>query len=158
MIERPIKRSGETVEIQTPFGKCFITCNFNAEKPFEIFFRVGKQGALTNVLVDALGRVCSKAMQNGMSMDVIADTLRGLKGEKFWFKIADEIERSESAESIVDAIAQIIEYYWLETKVDYDTKDKSEFEECPQCHRKTLRRDVGCRGGMCIACGHSACG
>jgi ribonucleoside-diphosphate reductase alpha chain len=158
-IKRPIKRAGETVEIPTPYGKLYVTCNFNSTMPFEIFFRVGKQGALTNVLIDALGRVCSKALQGGIPMDSIVDTLRGLKGEKFWFKIADDINKTESAESIVDAISKLIEYHWTEMPLNSTCiQDNCELEECPQCHRKTLRRDTGCRGGMCLVCGHSACG
>lgn len=169
--DRPIKRVGETVEIKTPYGKLFITCNFdNEKKPFEIFFRVGKQGALTNVLIDALGRVCSKALQGGIPMDIIIDTLRGLKGEKFWFKIADDMTKSDSAESIVDAIAKLIEYHWeqdnkkvnafMESNLDgveMDCISKTEFDTCPECQRQTLRHDTGCRGGYCTACGHSAC-
>ena len=156
--ERPIKRSGETVEISTPYGKMFITCNFNSEKPFEIFFRVGKQGALTNVLIDALGRVCSKALQGGIPMDVIIDTLRGLKGEKFWFKIADDIDKAESAESIIDAIALLIDHHWTNKSNEQCVDDNCELDRCPQCHRKTLRRDTGCKGGMCTACDYSSCG
>ena len=169
--DRPIKRSGETVEIKTPYGKLFITCNFDKKKePFEIFFRVGKQGALTNVLIDALGRVCSKALQGGIPMEIIIDTLRGLKVEKFWFKIADDMNKSESAESIVDAIAQLIEYHWEKKNkevdefmqsnlndVNFDCISKTQFDECPICHRNTLRHDTGCRGGYCVVCGHSAC-
>jgi ribonucleoside-diphosphate reductase alpha chain len=167
---RPIKRKGETVEIPTPYGKMFITCNHNNEQPFEIFFRVGKQGALTNVLIDALGRVCSKALQAGIPIDIIVDTLRGLKGDKFWYKIDDDAEKPESAESIVDAIAQLIDYHWnkktnavnefMESNiqdVDMDCISTTQCDECPKCHRKTLRHDTGCRGGLCTSCGHSAC-
>lgn len=162
-LTRPIKRAGETVEINTPHGKLFVTCNVNQEmKPFEIFFRVGKQGALTNVLIDALGRVCSKSLQAGIPMEVITDTLRGLSGEKFWFRMADEIEKTSSAESIVDAIAQLIEHHWSIPSIPMETISTQcehiEMEKCPQCHRKTLRRDTGCRGGSCMACGFSNCG
>jgi len=169
--DRPIKRVGETVEIKTPYGKLFITCNFdNKKKPFEIFFRVGKQGALTNVLIDALGRVCSKALQGGIPMDIIIDTLRGLKGEKFWFKISDDMTKSDSAESIVDAIAKLIEYHWdqknkrvdafMESNigdVNMDCISKTQQDTCPICYRNTLRHDTGCRGGYCTACGYSSC-
>jgi ribonucleoside-diphosphate reductase alpha chain len=169
-LQRPIKRKGETVEIPTPYGKLFVTCNHNNEQPFEIFFRVGKQGALTNVLIDALGRVCSKALQAGIPIDIIVDTLRGLKGDKFWYKIDDDIEKPESAESIVDAIAQLIDYHWnkkvervdnfMQSNLDDVTMDclsSTQCDECPKCHRKTLRHDTGCRGGLCTSCGFSAC-
>lgn len=155
--KRPIKRSGDTVEIDTPYGNLFVTCNLVNKKPIEIFFRVGKQGALTNVLIDALGRVCSKALQNGVSFDDIINTLIGLKGEKFWYKISDEAEHAESAESIVDAIAQIMEYHWS-YKEELKKDDNVCYDKCPQCHRNTLRHDTGCRNGACMACGYSNCG
>jgi hypothetical protein len=119
---------------------------------------VGKQGALTNVLIDALGRVCSKAMQFGMPIESIAETLRGLSGEKFWFKIDDHIDKGNSAESVVDAISQLIEHHWIYTIKETTCEPDSELEKCPICHRKSLRRDTGCRGGFCTVCGHSDCG
>lgn len=178
IIERPVKRSGETIEIPTPHGKLFVTCNYHDSKPFEIFFRVGKQGALPNVLLDALGRVCSKALQNGLPLAIISDTLIGLQGEKFWFKIDDIVKKSNGAESIVDAIAQIMDYHWINNKQDniiidnpideeciQETDEKESlgitnnlFETCPQCSRKTLRHDTGCRGGECTFCGFTNCG
>lgn len=163
---RPIKRIGETIEINTPQGKLFVTCNFNEKKPFEIFYRIGKQGALTNVLVDALGRVCSKALQYNIPIEVLSDTLRGLQGEKFWFKIADDANNTNSAESIIDAISQLIDHYWINNEmttvpllnIQQDGMRFANGDECPNCHRKTLRHDTGCRGGSCVACGYSNCG
>lgn len=191
--ERPIKRTGETVEIKTPHGKLFVTCNFDSMgNAMEIFLRIGKQGALTNVLIDALGRVCSKALQNGIALNQIAETLSGLSGEKFWFAI-DDAKNGESAESIVDAISQIMDYHWnnspkfikftveeamepLSIGIDMaNSNDKTvikeyfpdnglvpplenNLEKCPECGKKGLRRNTGCRSGSCVLCGYSACG
>lgn len=173
--QRPIKRDGSTVEIKTPHGKFYVTVNYYSDKPIEMFFSVGKQGGLVNVVIDALARICSKGLQAGMDMAWIVDTLEGLKGDvPFWFKIADDIEKQEQAESIVDALAKVLEYHFMskENKIPYDKEKLNPaiyecdppyapystiFERCPECNKKGLTHTTGCRGGECIFCGFSNC-
>ena len=178
--QRPIKRDGSTVEIKTPHGKFYVTVNYHDDKPIEMFFSVGKQGGLVNVVIDALARICSKGLQAGMTMEWIVDTLEGLKGDvPFWFKIADDIEKQEQAESIVDALAKVLEYHFmpdngiikLHNDIPYDPEahpeiyaddrysceDKVLFQRCPECGKKGLNRRSGCRGGECMFCGFSNC-
>ena len=169
-MERPIKRNGSTVEIKTPHGKFFVTVNFVNNNPIEMFFSIGKQGGLVNVVIDALARICSKGLQAGMDMAWIVDTLEGLKGDQpFWFKIADDQEKSKQAESIVDALAKVLEYHFmtdedktwhiaLHTSLVNDVhKPETEFDRCPECHKKGLTHKTGCRGGECLFCGFSNC-
>ena len=163
--KRPIKRSGDTIEIATPNGNLFVTCNYDDTKlPIELFFRVGKQGANVNVFIDALGRVCSKALQYGVPITAIIDTLRGLQAEKFWFKLYENSDRASSAESIVDAIAIIMENYFTYNKVkeivnlDIDSDNETDLENCPVCGIKSLKRSTGCRGGICLSCNYTSCG
>jgi hypothetical protein len=140
-----------------------------------MFFSVGKQGGLVNVVIDALARICSKGLQAGMDMAWIVDTLEGLKGDiPFWFKIDDNIEKQEQAESIVDALAKVLEYHFMskENKIPYDKEKLNPaiyecdppyapystiFERCPECNKKGLTHTTGCRGGECIFCGFSNC-
>lgn len=182
--QRPIKREGSTVEIKTPHGKFYVTVNYHLDKPIEMFFSVGKQGGLVNVVIDALARICSKGLQAGMTMEWIVDTLEGLKGDiPFWFKIDDDVEKQEQAESIVDALAKVLQYHFMSKKnntwqnslsneIPYD-KDKIDpaiyecdppfapyatiFERCPECNKKGLTHTTGCRGGECVFCGFSNC-
>jgi len=172
--ERPIKRDGSTVEINTPHGKFYVTVNFVNDKPIEMFFSVGKQGGLVNVVIDALARICSKGLQAGMDMEWIIDTLEGLKGDTpFWFKIADSEKKSTQAQSIVDALSKVLFYHFmpdedrtiLEYNVDNlnpaiyadDRDDYINFERCPECNKKGLTHKTGCRGGECIFCGFTNC-
>lgn len=174
--ERPIKRDGSTVEINTPHGKFYVTVNFVNDKPIEMFFSVGKQGGLVNVVIDALARICSKGLQAGMDMEWIVDTLEGLKGDTpFWFKISDDESKSRQAQSIVDALSKVLFYHFmpdedriiLEYNVDdhdpaiyaddRDSKDQPLFYRCPECHKKGLTMTSGCRGGMCVLCGFTNC-
>jgi len=173
LTERPIKRNGSTVEIKTPHGKFFVTVNFHEDKPIEMFFSVGKQGGLVNVVIDALARICSKGLQAGMTMEWIVDTLEGLKGDQpFWFKISDSEEKSTQAQSIVDALSKVLSYHFtsnlLSTQIPYDRDafdeaiystacEPEQFERCPECGKKALTHSTGCRGGECLACGFTNC-
>jgi ribonucleoside-diphosphate reductase alpha chain len=186
--ERPIKRNGSTVEINSPHGKFYVTVNFVNNKPIEMFFSVGKQGGLVNVVIDALARICSKGLQAGMDMGWIVDTLEGLKGDTpFWFKIADDQEKSTQAQSIVDALSKVLFYHFMPDEdrviLEYNpdneeiyaddrdwTKTQSKmneledtcesfvnFESCPECHKEGLTHRTGCRGGECVFCGFTNC-
>jgi ribonucleoside-diphosphate reductase alpha chain len=175
--QRPIKRDGSTVEIKTPHGKFYVTVNYYDDKPIEMFFSVGKQGGLVNVVIDALARICSKGLQAGMTMEWIVDTLEGLKGDiPFWFKIADGEEKQRQAESIVDALSKVLLYHfmpneitnqnvnelnWTKTQekmnhIDFVCEDTL-LKRCPECGKKGLNHTSGCRGGECVLCGFSNC-
>jgi hypothetical protein len=158
------------VEIKTPHGKFFVTVNYNDGKPIEMFFSVGKQGGLVNVVIDALARICSKGLQAGMDMEWIIDTLEGLKGDMpFWFKIDDNIEKQEQAESIVDALSKVLDHHFSNSKdhtiIPYDPKEHemacepsdTVFSRCPECGKKGLTHSSGCRGGECVICGFTNC-
>lgn len=173
-IKRPIKRSGSTVEIKTPHGKFFVTVNFVDNNPIEMFFSIGKQGGLVNVIIDALARICSKGLQAGMDMDWIIDTLEGLKGDSFWFKMDENEEKSTQADSIVDALSKVLQHHFtethlLKTMIPYNKEELDQaiyaddrddfigFERCPECQKKGLTHKTGCRGGECIFCGFTNC-
>jgi hypothetical protein len=117
-------------------------------------FRIGKQGALPNVLLDALARVCSKALQHGLELDSIISTLEGLKENSFWFKLHDEAEKSTQAESVVDAISKILDFNYNNC-IDSDTN--STFQVCPECGKRGLNMNVGCKSGLCELCGYTSC-
>jgi len=164
--QRPIKRDGSTVEIKTPHGKFYVTVNYHDDKPIEMFFSVGKQGGLVNVVIDALARICSKGLQAGMTMEWIVDTLEGLKGDiPFWFKIADGEEKQRQAESIVDALSKVLFYHFMpdEDRTIYSYNPENAvcedtlLKRCPECGKKGLNHTSGCRGGECVLCGFSNC-
>jgi ribonucleoside-diphosphate reductase alpha chain len=158
-MQRPIKRDGATVEIKTPHGKFFVTVNFYEDKPIEMFFSIGKQGGMVNVVIDALARICSKGLQAGMDMTWIIDTLEGLKGDHpFWFKISDNEEKQQQAESIVDALSKVLSYHFSNDRPLIDEcESETGFSRCPECGKKALTHSTGCRGGECVACGFTNC-
>jgi hypothetical protein len=133
-----------------------------------MFFSIGKQGGIVNVVIDALARICSKGLQAGMNMEWIVDTLEGLKGDTpFWFKIADDEEKSRQAESIIDALSKVLFYHFMpnedRTILSYNADDQdvcepdTVFSRCPECGKKGLTHSSGCRGGECVICGFTNC-
>lgn len=164
-IERPIRRKGETIEIKTPHGRLY--CTFNKDdqgRPLEVFLRLGKSGTLENLLLDTISRLVSKSLQNNVPYKDISSLLRGIKGDKFWMVLVPDVPAT-SAESIIDAVGILMEevFYELEYKeVEKPTAtiNHTNYDECPECGKFTLKRDTGCRGGMCINtnCLYTNCG
>jgi ribonucleoside-diphosphate reductase alpha chain len=180
-IERPIRRTGETYEIKTPHGRLYATFNRDKDKrPLEVFLRLGKSGTLENLLLDTISRLVSKNLQNSVPHKDISSLLRGIKGDFFRFRIAEDSSESIAAESIIDAVGIIMEYafesgYIVPPDIAEGLKEihkaafpeeatitfKYEyFEACPECGQYSLKRDTGCRGGMCTNpnCFYTNCG
>ena len=157
--KRPTTREGKTIELNTPHGNLYLTGNFNDNKElFEVFIRMGKQNHIANILLDALGRVISVALQSSdIPLDSFITTLEDCGGTGFFGKLDDNDEKSVFLESVVDAIAKILERHFNGYE---DKKNIDEFKRCPICKKKTLTFNAGCKGGTCLnpECGHSSCG
>lgn len=167
VIKRPIRRKGETFEINTPHGRLYCTFNKDNEgRPLEVFLRLGKSGTLENLLLDTISRLVSKNLQNCVPYKDISSILRGIKGDLFRFKFMEDASESVAAESIIDAVGLIMEVAFSEPIESINTELKMEItknlfmEECPECHQYTLERTTGCRGGMCTNpnCLYTSCG
>lgn len=156
LMTRPVIREGTTCEIDTPHGRLFITGNKNEDgKIFETFLRIGKQGSLNNLLIDALSRCISKALQSGLNLDVFAETLRGNKEIPFRFRLKPNQEEPFYAESLVDAIGIIFKELYLKEPVRNETGEI--FRLCPNCGKYSLDPSGCSRGGYCIICNYSNC-
>lgn len=162
-IKRPMVRIGKTVEVKTPHGKLYLTGNFNSDGTlFEVFLNLGKQGHISNILLDALSRVISKSLQHGVPINSLIHTMKDCGGLSFFIKLNDDDSKSDHAESIIDAIAMILERHFtlpISTTLDLTTTPTidEKCEKCPNCGEYTLRHTSGCRGGSCANCGYSAC-
>lgn len=162
LIERPITRDGKTFEIKTTNGKLFLTLNKdNDGNPLEVFLRLGKAGHLENLLLDTIARLISKNLQAGVPYNDVSSILRDIRGDKFWFKLLEEGE-SIGAESIMDAVGIIMDIFFPKEIIQApEVKIVTNIiyrEQCPNCNKYTLRRDTGCKGGLCEECGFSNCG
>lgn len=161
--ERPIVRSGKTIEIKSPDGGLYVTINKDdsTNKIIEVFLRMGKQGNKINLLIDALSRCISKGLQSGMELKEFATTLRGNKDDSpFYFRLDESQEKPYQAESIVDAIGIILDSFGEDNPEIKLQDDRGNlYEMCPSCNQYTLSRSLGCRNGQCIdpKCGYSSC-
>lgn len=161
-IDRPMVRIGKTIELKTPYGTLYITGNMDENgKLIEVFLNLGKQSQITNILLNALGRIISVYLQFGLPLSEITHTLSNCGGEGFFAKLTEE--KSEHVDSVIDAISKILQMHFTAVNItNYDELKKTiEItplgEKCPQCGELTLVHSAGCRGGSCPNCGYSAC-
>lgn len=161
--KRPITRSGKTIEVKSPEGSLYVTINKDDStgKPIEVFLRMGKQGNKINLLIDALSRCISKALQGANTLPEFASTLRGNKDDSpFYFRLSEDQEKPFQAESIVDAVGIILDSFSNDTYIKLTDDQGNLYELCPACGKFTLSRALGCRNGACVnpECGYSSCG
>ena len=160
----PAKRSGHTIKLKTANGTVYITGNKIDDKLVEVFLSMGHSGQVETLLIDTLSKIISKSLQYHIPPNVILEQMEEEGGQRFWFKLDEKLEITTSAESLVDGIAKIIRYHFLNEEVDgyqigKDIEDNSiKYDKCPSCNKKTLQRGTGCRGGICESCGFAACG
>lgn len=74
---RPTFIKGGTARLDTPCGHLYAT--FNGETRLcELFLNLGKAGGCVGAHMEALGRVISIAIQDGVDPQKFADTLKGI--------------------------------------------------------------------------------
>jgi ribonucleoside-diphosphate reductase alpha chain len=155
--ERPKIRSGKTHEIFTGHGKIYVTVNKNNDgNVLEIFTNGGKNGGVSAANLEAIARLASLALQEGVSVDAIARTLLGISdGTVAWDKLSIKDKRATQVISIPDAIGQILyRFYTSNNSRTVLLDDKVEQLRCPDCGGPAFLQE-GCI--FCVSCG-SKCG
>ena len=168
---RPRVLSGFTSKLNTGQGSLYITINTDeTSAPIEVFANIGKSGGDTAALAEAIGRLISIALQKGVKVEELADTLIGITGSKpIW-------NEGILVKSVPDGIGQILlqEFGEKPKKPDLkEFKDKMKAvsmqqpktdepgnytilgPECPDCGEH-MTVESGC--AVCMACGYSHCG
>jgi ribonucleoside-diphosphate reductase alpha chain len=149
--KRPRLLYGGTYKVQSGCGKLYVTINERNGKPYEVFIQSGGSGGC-EAGNQALGRTISLALRNGGDIRNIIKQLykvkcpAALKNPRSEGKSCSDIVGKLITESIPDEDEE-------ETHAPHQTKL---FEECPDCHGKTLVRESGCK--VCHACGYNKCG
>ena len=102
---RPKKISGETLEMQSPCGKIYVTMNNNPDTGdlMEIFVRFGKSGTCASLVANALTIITSYGLRSGMD---VTTAIKGLIGHRC--HKAPVIDGNETILSCVDAIGKAI--------------------------------------------------
>jgi len=164
---RPRVLKGITTKLNTGQGSLYVTINVDEnEQPIEVFANIGKSGGDTAALAEAIGRLISIALQNGVSIKEISKTLRGITGSRPVWNDGNLIK------SVPDGIAQILLEQFnsdgtsiiktASVKV-HEIKETHEAHdikiltgpECPECGN-IMETEGGC--SVCRFCGFSHCG
>lgn len=76
---RPKKLHGITHKIETGCGTLYVTINDYPEgTPFEVFVTLGKAGGCPSSQTEAIGRLASLILRNGLSVESVSKHLTGI--------------------------------------------------------------------------------
>lgn len=144
--KRPTVLQGETRKVETPIGQMYVTVNSYGEDPYEVFVTVGKAGGAAMADAEAIGRLISLALQNGVGLEDVYKQLIGISSEQV-IGFGENKVRSGP-----DGIAQALAQY-LGDHPEVNTQ-KSTIGSCPECSAP-LAFSEGCES--CQSCGYSKC-
>ncbi len=146
---RPPVLHGFTEKVKTSRGTLYVTVNTVEGKPIEVFANIGKSGGDISALSEAIGRLISIALQNGVHVKSIINTLISITGaQPIW-------NNGRLIKSVPDAIAQILRDHFLNNSGKERLEPKRVVgEECPECG-SPLEIVEGC--AVCRNCGYSRC-
>lgn len=163
-IPRPRMLRGFTTKLNTGQGSLYITINMDENNtPVEVFANIGKSGGDTAALAEAIGRLISIALQKGVSLEELSQTLIGITGSRpVW-------NEGMLVKSVPDGIGKILLSEFGDanmkpgmqgkagsaTHTKTTVKSKIVGPECPEC-QSTMEVGDGC--SVCRSCGYSHCG
>ncbi|URA10329.1 adenosylcobalamin-dependent ribonucleoside-diphosphate reductase [Thermospira aquatica] len=170
--KRPKTLPAEIIKTKTGSGTLYTSIGLDERGwPIEIFINISKHGSEVSAFSEALGRVISIALQNGVSPLDLADTLIGITGDSITW------DNGKVIKSVPDAIGKILKEYGermvsrAQEGLLFETEPESpaapdpqhtKSEElpgssvCPKCGEKTLVKSEDCVN--CLSCGYSKCG
>ncbi len=153
------------IKSRTSMGNLRLVVGFDDNKPTETFIIASKQGTDVSSMCDALGRTISIALQSGVPVDKLTDSISNISGG------SSSMYNGITIKSIPDGIAQmlksaknsqtqriILSNVKQITEVPSIEKDDPNYtgDCCPDCGEQ-LVFESGCRGGICKSCGFSKC-
>jgi ribonucleoside-diphosphate reductase alpha chain len=150
---RPRKLQAEVFTVETGNGKMYVTISSSDGYPIEVFLQVGKSGQVLNTFSEALGRVVSIALQNGVALEDITKTLININSDKpVWFRFEETDAKPSQILSVPDGLAKLLNRYYLEKPKLPQASCSGEV--CPLCGQSTLQMVEGCKS---CNCGFSEC-
>lgn len=141
MSDRPDMLEGFTSKIKTGMGNLYVTVSEHEGRPFEVFATVGRSGKSITAKTEAIGRLVSLALRNGIDVEKIIKQLGGICGEHPVFSEGGMVL------SIPDAISKILSRR-------YSADNLTTKEICPDCGGVAICEE-GCM--KCHSCGYSKC-
>ena len=151
-LERPTRVSGETIAINTSYGKMYLTINSLNGKPFETFATVAKAGGMIQADLEGVCRLISLALRYRIPMHEITRQLIGIQDGNPYGIGANRVL------SLWDAIAKALASYHppgqqQESPVGV-LAARPEGLPCPDC-KSPLVHTENCE--KCYGCGYSRC-
>ena len=164
--------TGQTMKIKMPDGPLYVTANFDSVSIKEVFINLGKSGNDEKSYTEAIGRLISKYLQQGGSIEEAVASLKGIKSSSsiVW-------DRGMKVYSVPDGIGKALEIMaGLVTpstaaallKPDPTSVGKQmpipstvhegsyiRPERCPHCKEDALVNENGCF--VCKGCGFTKC-
>ena len=171
---RPRRLPGNTIFVETPLGKTFVTVNENGgQQPFEVFVNTAKAGSETAAVSEAIGRLISYILRMVSPVsprERLKEVWRQLSGIGGGRPLGFGPNR---VRSLPDGVAQAIEEYLKNSEQSdliyvgdgnghYPTSDLETEQNnsqigdlCPDCGQAAVVYEEGCR--KCYACAYSEC-
>ncbi|MBT3240262.1 MAG: adenosylcobalamin-dependent ribonucleoside-diphosphate reductase [Chloroflexi bacterium] len=178
---RPRDLSGNTLSVNTPVGKAFVTINQTVEnQPFEVFLNTAKAGSETAAISEAIGRLISYVLRIASPVSPrqrlreVYRQLKGIGGSRSYGFGPNRVS------SLPDGVAQVLGDYLDATLKDSETlirkkekngnghgKDSANEPDhpvmdvqmigdiCPECGHASVINEEGCR--KCYSCSYSEC-
>jgi ribonucleoside-diphosphate reductase alpha chain len=165
---------GNTIFVETPLGKTFVTVNENGGgQPFEVFVNTAKAGSETAAVSEAIGRLISYVLRMVSPIsprERLVEIWRQLSGIGGGRPLGFGPNR---VRSLPDGVAQAIEEYLKNSttsELKLDNDDNGHFplsdlnseqaqiqigDLCPECGEAAVVYEEGCR--KCYACAYSEC-
>src|SRR6266571_991621 len=151
-LERPTRVSGETIAINTSYGKMYLTINSLDGQPFETFATVAKAGGMIQADLECVCRLISLALRYRIPMHEITRQLIGIQDGNPYGVGANRVL------SLWDAIAKALASYHPPEQCQESTAGalaaRPEGLPCPDC-KSPLVHTENCE--KCYGCGYSRC-
>jgi ribonucleoside-diphosphate reductase alpha chain len=162
---RPKTLKAEIFKTKTGSGTLYTSVGLDeCGNPIEIFINISKHGSDVSAFSEALGRVVSIALQSGVPVDKIADTIIGIMGD------SSAWDNGKLIKSVPDAVGRVLKEYaerlcaapaeqTLFEKEKTSEKKSSKIPGaliCPNCGEKAYVKTEDCNS--CLSCGFSKCG
>lgn len=154
--ERPTKLDSVKHCIQLTEGKLYVDVVKHEGRIVEIWLDYGKSGQDINGLLEALGKSLSTGVQHGVPKEAYIKQFKNIKGDfPVWWKFEENDKKPTQLHSIPDALAKLLERYYISEEIVYNECIGFESETCPKCQNKSLIKIEGC--ATCQSCGWSKC-
>jgi ribonucleoside-diphosphate reductase alpha chain len=150
-LERPVRVQGETIAINTSYGKMYLTINSLHGQPFETFATVAKAGGMIQADLECVCRLISLSLRYRIPLHEITRQLIGIQdGNPYGMG-------SNRVLSLWDAIAKALASYHLPGERQESTvgvlATRPEGLPCPDCGGPLMHTE-NCEK---CSCGYSRC-